>query len=665
MISIIAQSKKIARTISYVLNADNDFDGYFASDKYYITWTYGEMVEIETPRGQPNFWQRNTSFPQLPSELKLVPAPQKFEDERTPNQLNIVKRLLAKSEKVIIALDPTLRGELIARYLLRYLEYDAPVYRAVLNDLMNNTISQAIYKPELYDTDNIKAETAELANQADWLISTNIQRALAFGFGMSAFPISRTAISVLGMVAARENEIKDFSPETWIVPTVTFKDRLGETHSAICMCGYDEIPTEVSDQLKAGAILKVTSVKRDKKPVPTPCLFNIVNLQAEAAKRFGFTPYKTFKIAYALYENKRISFPGYSTRGISRRKYEEIKGILKTMIGLKCFEHLLEEGYKPSRGNRVKDDAAITHGIIVTEYPPVGMTKDEEKIYFLIVERMFAAFSKPVRQVFTTYEMECGDLKFYSYSNTVTDHGFARCIRDVAPPVEKPEIVVEEGDELQVLSTGSLTKKDKAPKPYTDYTLIKDVASHRRSVFKALSPMDIGFLLGKGYLSRNLLGEYSLTESGRVLNSLLEDTAIHDPNMNQAYDDMIIETATGYEPEDDFIPTVHEAVKNISRQILSNEKLFNRESISIKCPHCGETVLVFGKIAKCTNPSCGFHLFRQIQGLTLNIREVRNLLASGATTSCRGFADEKGKPFTGRVILESDGSPTVVPAKQK
>ena len=37
MITIIAQSLRIARNISYILQADIEMDGYYANDKYFIT----------------------------------------------------------------------------------------------------------------------------------------------------------------------------------------------------------------------------------------------------------------------------------------------------------------------------------------------------------------------------------------------------------------------------------------------------------------------------------------------------------------------------------------------------------------------------------------------------------------------------------------------------
>ena len=71
MITIITQSRRIARTISYILQADIEMDGYFSNDKYFITWTYGHMVEIDTPRGNTGYWFHDTSFPVIPKEYLL------------------------------------------------------------------------------------------------------------------------------------------------------------------------------------------------------------------------------------------------------------------------------------------------------------------------------------------------------------------------------------------------------------------------------------------------------------------------------------------------------------------------------------------------------------------------------------------------------------------
>ena len=88
MITIIAQSLRIARNISYILQADIEMDGYYANDKYFITWTYGHMVEINTPRGNTGYWFHDASFPVLPKEYALNAAPSSHSESRNTRTLS-------------------------------------------------------------------------------------------------------------------------------------------------------------------------------------------------------------------------------------------------------------------------------------------------------------------------------------------------------------------------------------------------------------------------------------------------------------------------------------------------------------------------------------------------------------------------------------------------
>lgn len=47
-------------------------------------------------------------------------------------------------------------------------------------------------------------------------------------------------------------------------------------------------------------------------------------------------------------------------------------------------------------------------------------------------------------------------------------------------------------------------------------------------------------------------------------------------------------------------------------------------------------------------------------GVTINSREIRNLIVDGHTSPIRGFIDEDGKSYVGRVVLDDDFSPLVI-----
>ena len=327
MITIIAQSLRIARNISYILQADIEMDGYYANDKYFITWTYGHMVEINTPRGNTGYWFHDTSFPVLPKEYALSAAPSSHSETRnTPDpQLAVLKNLLAKSKQVIIATDPTMQGVLMSSYLLQYLKFEGKVTRVILNDLMSDTIKSRLYYPSHDESYDQSVRIASLKDRLDWLTNVNVSRAFAFATGMNTYPVTRTAMPLLSLVARREKEIKEFTPKSFHVPTLTIKDNDGNLFAFRCDKMWTVLPEDLTDKLKTGVEATVSKYEVETIDDASPKLHNIVSLQEEAARVFGMDPVQTYKLVRGLYEKKRISFPGNSQAGISRRDYDDFK----------------------------------------------------------------------------------------------------------------------------------------------------------------------------------------------------------------------------------------------------------------------------------------------------------------------------------------------------
>ncbi len=217
MITVIAQSARIARTISYALGADFEYNGYYANEKYFITWHLWSHGGTFSTRIGRDFWLSNQSFPILPESFPLTHAPSQHASSRyMPDpQLAVIKHLLEKSRKVILATDPTDRGDLMAVYLLRFLNFDGKMVRVALNDLMHETIKNAITYPSDNTSgfaDNLRH--TELYDRMDWLTNLNINRAIAFSVGRNTYPVSRTSLPILHLVAEREKAIKEFSPKS-------------------------------------------------------------------------------------------------------------------------------------------------------------------------------------------------------------------------------------------------------------------------------------------------------------------------------------------------------------------------------------------------------------------------------------------------------------------
>lgn len=663
MITIITQSRRIARTISYILQADIEMDGYFSNDKYFITWTYGHMVEIDTPRGNTGYWFHDTSFPVIPKEYLLKGASSLHSTGRDmPDpQLGVVRNLLAKSNKVIIATDPTAQGVLMSRYLLDYFKFEGKVIRVVLNDLMSDTIKSRLYYPSHDRSFDLSARMVALKDRLDWLTNVNVSRAFAFATGMNTYPISRTALPLLTLVARREKEIREFHPESYHIPTLTFKDNDGNLFPVMCDNMWKSLPQELTETLKPGASAVVVKYETETYDQPSPKLHNIVTLQEKAAELFGMDPVQTYKIARGLYEKKRISFPGTSTDGINRRDYDNFKkDVYPRMLEIPAFKRFSDEGYRPVFTKSGKDEYSVDHGITLTAYPLVGLATEEKKILALIGLRMMETFSRSFRFRRTVVTLECAGQKFSKSYREVIRPGYKIFSNpDCYASTEAPALEV--GQSLKVESVGSLTKTTSPPKVYDDASLLADCHDSHYPEFHDGVVKDLMFLQSKGYLRRNLMGEYSLTESGKALCYIVRDMEIADPEGLIRLEQWIYNTAVGNTSEEEYNEFIEKYVTEVTTEVLSCAKLFKPIETDIRCPKCGKGVIrIFGKIAKCTNPECGHSIYRHIDGVTINSREVRNLFVDGHTSPIRGFMDEDGKSFVGRVTFDENFSPVVV-----
>ena len=290
----------------------------------------------------------------------------------------------------------------------------------------------------------------------------------------------------------------------------------------------------------------------------------------------------------------------------------------------------------------------------------MGLTQEETKIVFLIGRRMMATFSRSFRYRKTTVEIECAGKKFVNTYTEVIRPGYMslRKPEDYAGS-ESPNL--ETNQTVQVESVGSVTKTSSPPKLYKDAELIRDCHRLHLQDFQDGVVKDIMFLQSKGYIHRNRMGEYSLTESGKALNYIIRDMAISKPEILVSLDRLVRDTVNGAVSEEKFNSIIESYVAGVTSQALSCAKLFKPTETDIKCPKCGKGIFrIFGKIAKCTKPECGHSIYRQIEGVTINSREVRNLIVDGQTSPIRGFMDEDGKSYVGRVVLDDNFSPLVI-----
>lgn len=658
MITIIAQNRNAALAIARATANDDEGNRHFYGKKYFITWVTPKMVEITTPRGQASYWFRNQSFPHLPKYLTLSVTTRYNQngEPMTPEataQLDIIRSLLAKSDSIIAATEPNHEGELDFRYLYSYLHCQLPYSRAIITDLTIRGINRAISYPMAGEKYDKWYQAARLRDEADWLIGVNARRALAFAVGRGTYRIGRTSASVLKMIADRNLMVKNTTPTTAQHTTIAIKDKEGNIFAL-----RSTEPNSVS--LLASSDVKIISVEKDEAKIRTPKLYNLINLQLDAAREFGMAPFAVYEAAHRLFDRKLISFPVSAGTTVPQRKYQDCRKVMEKMLAYSQYASVAVAGIGVAPGRSVDKNNWGTHGIVATGVPPLVLDKDMAKVYHLIVKRMYQAFSKDATIVRSRIIAECEGVRYEWCGESYKSKGWHSLFPEsILPTVPVPALVV--GDEVELFSTGTYSAKSVMPEAYTDASLMEELLAIRSAANSDGIAKDIVHLEASGLIERDPWSRLSLTSKGRLLYGIIKDMKIADIHEVVKVDNLMKQVTRGTLSTNAYTNLVKQEVRDITAEILASAKLFPRLEEEIPCPHCFEGVMkTFGRVAMCNNPDCGHYVFRQFYGVTLTHDELNALITKGSTPSISGFRARSGKTFRAQVIINSAGQTQVV-----
>lgn len=662
MITIIAQNRLAALAIARATANDDEGNRYFYGSKYYITWAMSRIVEITTPRGVASYWFRNQSFPNLPKYLSLSVTTRTRNDgtpltQEAASQLDTIKSLLAKSESIIVATDPNPEGELTFRYLYAYLKCELPYVRAILSDLTMKGINRAISYPISAENFDKWYNVARLRDEADWYVGVNARRAIAFAVGRGTYQIGRTSASVLKKIQERNDEIKNHKQFVANYTTIAVKDAEGNIFTMRSMEPNDVTP-------KTSSPVNILSVEKTENKVKTPKLYNLVNLQIDAARMYGLSPLRTYDAAMSLYFRKLISFPVEAGSTVPQRKYQECRKVLAKMLAYTNYASVAHAQMAVAPGRAVDKNSPMgTHGIVATLMPPLVLSDDMAKVYHLIVKRMYQAFSKDTVINRCRVVVECEGVRYEWSGENYKTKGWHSLFPDTTIKTASFPVMVE-GSEIGIFSTGIVGTKSVAPEGYTDATLIEALIADRTAYQSTPIAKDIVHLEAANLIERDAWGHISLTTKGKLLYGIVKEMKIANPKVVNDTDYLIRQTMCGKVSRSGFDSEIKQLAKDTTAEILSSAKLFPRMEADIACPHCSDGVMkTFGRVAMCDNPECGHYVFRQFYGVTLTQEELSALITTGATPQISGFKSRNGKPFKARVIINQNGDTQVVSKK--
>lgn len=692
-ICIIAEKPSVAKELADIVGADKREHGFLTGNGYIVTWAIGHLVTLASP-GVYGFDKFDSK------DLPLTPEPFRLmvrqirrdkgyaDDPAAVKQLSIIKNCFDRSDNLIAATDAGREGELIFRYIYTYLNCNKPFKRLWISSLTDKAIREGLSALRPGNEFDSLYLAGKSRSEADWLVGINASRALSISAGKNGYSLGRVQTPTLSIICKRYLENKGFkSVPYWKLEAVI--DREGIFWKAVSETEYarrDEALSAVNAILTDNiaqdgkGFLSVSKVERKAVRNEPPLLYDLTTLQKDANKKYGFSADTTLSLAQTLYEKKLTTYPRTGSRYISEDIFEGIPDLISFAGEISGYGAIARELLSTSLNRRCVDATKVTdhHALLVTGTTPDSLSGDEEKIYKMILSRMLEAFSEAARKEMLQIRLEASGIPFVLNVQTVTYKGWRNVLDEKDLQEEEGETADRlpdfvEGEKATIAELHETEHKTK-PKPlFTDSTLLSAMENAGKDVEdsetrKAMSECGIGTpatragiietLIIRGYIRRdkkNLIP----TDKGLSVHEIVKDKQIANAEMTGRWEVALSEIEKGGQNAGDFSEGIRKYTAQICQELLALSIASPEASRLLDCPLCRHaSVRIYPKIAKCTDESCGFRIFREVCGKTLSEKEIYALLTKGKTEIIKGLAGKSGKKFNAAITLKEDGTTT-------
>lgn len=711
---VIAEKPMLARDIARAITGKNVSETAhlpITGNGYTVCACAGHLLELVEPDSIDPKWGKPWSLDVLPVEVHNWPK------EPTEDKKSLVEEiagLLETCDSVIAAGDPDDEGQLIVDELLDYLGYTGKVERVYVNDNIEKNIVKAFDNLVPNDSCRGAGNAAYARQMADMCFGVNETRLATKRLG-GLFTVGRVQTPTLGLVVMRDNAIEHHVTRkfyelsargTSVAGVLTFKFKPGKELLAGEKHLFDTNALEaLKDKLDGRDLPFETTVSKKQENPPLP--YNLTVLLSDMSRRFGFTAAKTQQITQDLRDKyKAITYNRSDSQYLKEEHREQAPAVLS-----QAMENLgVSWPLDYSLHSKAFNDGNVTahHGIIPQEAkaPVSKMTTDEAKVYTAICERYAMQFLPPaVYDVSeSTADVDGGSLVLTA--KRLVDAGFKAVFGNVSDESDGADsdsenpLVPEGSHTLDGISCAIDEKETTPPKPYTEGTLIADMASiakyvkdpEIREILKrkddgkkgehggigttATRSSIIENLKNRGYLEERK-GKVRATDKAKAFYALLppeirgadvtarwwliqQDIADGKADVN-ALQDSVIEVFNH-----------HRETAYVGASIAGAGK-----TVVGKCPRCGKDVVKTGSIYACSSiknekqedgtwkevAGCGFKLFGFCTK-KFTEKQAASLL-DGKAVSLRGCKSKAGKTFDCKVVLQKDGSvePIFTPRK--
>ncbi len=400
-----------------------------------------------------------------------------------PARKGTIARLgeLASTADVYLGTDPDREGEAIAWHLAECLKLRAPK-RVRFSEITERAVRAAVTAPSSLDVRLIGAQEARRV--LDRLVGFKVSPALQRRTGLQV-STGRVQTPAVMLVVQREREIRAFKSQSYFVVRLHGAGRSGKWWLDLAGDGEDLdsllLDRAIADRLAVteSVAVRTCAEKKEKENPPAPLATS--TLQQLASVKLGLSARASMDLAQKLYEGGHITYHRTDNPNLSEESFAHA---VATAAALKLAVVPKMRRY-PARASAQAGHPAITP--TRWDVRDTGEDPEQRALYRLIWQRAVGCQLMPAEYSVRRIEASASDMgeravAFSGVRRELVSEGWRALVKGD----ETDDDVVEEdvpavnqlphcsgGDWLRVVRGEVLEKKTRAPKRYTDASLIR------------------------------------------------------------------------------------------------------------------------------------------------------------------------------------------------
>ena len=662
---VIAEKPSVAQSYAKNLSAYKKQDGYMEGENCLVSWCLGHLAEYARPEEYDERyakWQFD-DLPIIPEKWKLQVSADK------KKQFSVLKDLMNREdiEYLVNGCDAGREGELIFQRVYDLSGCRKPVRRLWIRSMEDEAIRNGFHEMKDAGFYSNLCMAAVCRAQADWLIGMNATRAYTTKY-YKKLVVGRVQTPTLAMLTERQDRIEHFQKETFYRVELTDGKLVAVSENIT-----NKADAELLAALCDGSEAIITELKRERKKVSPPKLYDLTSLQREANRYFGFTAKKTLDLLQELYEEKLVTYPRTDSRFVTEDMIgtvEELAGKMPLMLPFVEYGQLGHNIKRVVNNAKVSDHHAILPTKEAVEKGIVDLPVDKKNLMILIGQQVIQAVGEDYLYEQTDVTVNCQKNEFTARGKTAVQMGFkdvekafcSHCVKTEKEDSDRQlEIPYGYQKGMQIFNVKAETSihYTSPPKSFNEDTLLAAMETAGNKEFDektekkglgtpATRASTIEKLVASGYAQRK--GKQIIpTAEGRELIRVMPEN-LKSAGLTAEWENRLLLMERGELNGEQFmddIVTMLEEILNGCRKIPEEER--NRfqtaKELIGKCLVCGSDIFEGKRNFYCSNRQCDFALWKDnrfLEGMEKKLdKKMAKELLDKACTHVKGLYSKK------------------------